>query len=172
MFLVSLFFDRTIVNYVSNNRVLGLNDIIVWFTSYTNLIFSFLVVGVIIFIWKKKYIYRYVVSFVAFTGIIWLLKQIIQRPRPFLDLDIVGLIPSEIGYSFPSGHASFAFFSLAFVWGLFPRFKWIWLIIVILVSLARVYVGVHYFSDIIGGALLGLFLGVFFFKQKLFKFKK
>jgi len=171
VFVVSLFFDKTIINFISQNRIFALNGIISTFTIYTNAIFSLLVIAILILIWKRKYIYRYLIGFGVFSGIIWLIKYIVQRPRPFLELDIISLIP-ENGYSFPSGHASLAFFSLIFVWKIFPRFKWIWLIIVVLISLARGYVGVHYFSDIIGGALLGVFFGSLFLKQKFFKFKK
>ncbi len=157
LFLASLFFDKTIINYVAQNRVAE---------------FSLLVVGIIILIWKRKYIYRYLIGFGIFAGILWLIKNIVQRPRPFSDLDITSLLLDKTGFSFPSGHAGFAFFSLAFIWKLLPRFKWVWLAVAVIISLARVYVGVHYLSDIIASALIGLFLGTLLAKHKSFIFKK
>ena len=169
LFLISLFFDKTIIDYATENRIIEFNEVAILFTTYTSWVFSFLLVGFIILIWKRKHIYRYLISSGIFFGLIWLIKTAIQRPRPFLE---ISLIPTETGYSFPSGHASFAFFSLIFIWKLFPKFKWIWLIIVILISLTRVYAGVHYLSDVIGGMLIGLFFSLLSLKQKLFKFKK
>ncbi len=172
LFLISLFFDKTIINYAAENRIPEFNKYVIIFTNYTNWVFSFLVVGFIMLFWKRKHIFKYIISSGIFLGLIWLIKTVVQRPRPFLESDIMTLIPTETGFSFPSGHASFAFFSLTFIWKSFPKLKWIWLAIAILISLARVYVGVHYTSDVISGMLLGLFFGFLFLKQKLFKFKK
>lgn len=172
VFLISLVIDNRIIQYITGNRVSALNEIITQLTKYTNGFLTLFLIGLIIFVWKRKYLVRYVISFGIFGGIIWVIKYIIQRPRPFLDLDIISLIPVKAGYSFPSGHAGFAFFSLAFIWKLFPRFRWVWLVGVIIISLSRLYSGVHYLSDIIAGTMLGLFFGFYFFKQRFFKFKK
>ena len=172
VFIISFFIDKALIAFIANNRILGLNNIVTKFAILTNGFFSLIVIGLAILIWKRGYIYRYLTGFGVFTGLIWLIKYIVQRPRPLLGLDIASLIPDKAGFSFPSGHAGFAFFSLAFVWELFPKFKWIWLDIAILISLARLYTGVHYISDILGGMLLGLFIGMTFLEQKFFKFKQ
>ncbi len=88
------------------------------------------------------------------------LKNIIERPRP----DISPLI-SESTYSFPSGHAmnSFVFYTtLSFYIYHFTRRKLLSLvvtifsiIIILLIGLSRVYLGVHYPSDILAGYVVG-----------------
>lgn len=77
------------------------------------------------------------------------------RQRPFDALGFQALIP-ESGASFPSGHAAF-YFALAAVIFYFNK-KWgIWfLILSFLNGLARVFVGVHWPGDILGGIVVGL----------------
>lgn len=85
------------------------------------------------------------------------------RPRPFVVLpDIHPLITSPLAenfQSFPSGHTIF-FFALATVIYLFHK-KWgtAALIAAALIALSRIYVGVHWPTDIIGGAALGILTG-------------
>ncbi|GAB4074081.1 phosphatase PAP2 family protein [Barrientosiimonas marina] len=102
----------------------------------------------------------------------WLLKAVFERPRP----EITHLVQVSSD-SFPSGHAmnSIAFFGfLAFL--LFRAMKsmskpsgWVWMSAVGLIGLigfSRVYLGVHYLSDVLGGLLAGgawLFFSIFLY---------
>lgn len=81
-----------------------------------------------------------------------LLKDIIEIIRPFRASDLTSIV-DQSGYSFPSGHAqhSFAFWVTI---ALFLRNRWFWLLsifIILLVGLARMYSGVHYPLDVLGG---------------------
>lgn len=81
------------------------------------------------------------------------------RPRPFVDHAVNSLIEHEATGSFPSGHAAF-FFALAMAGYLFNRRAGQWLFAAAtLISLARVFVGVHYPLDILAGALVGILSG-------------
>ena len=91
-----------------------------------------------------------------------LLKNLVARPRPYEILAwLQPLIPLPPDFSFPSGHTSS---SLAAATALsFSGLKKKWAIpliaLALLISFSRLYVGVHYPSDVLAGLLLGLFCG-------------
>ena len=81
------------------------------------------------------------------------------RPRPFVDHEVNLLINHDNAGSFPSGHAAF-FFGLAMAVYFYNRRAGQWLFAAAtLISFARVFVGVHYPSDILAGALVGVLGG-------------
>lgn len=91
------------------------------------------------------------------------IKEAVQRIRPCNALPDV-LTPSGCNgsYSFPSNHAVNNFAAAVFFYRLFPKLKWILFITASLIAISRVYVGVHYPSDILGGAAIGSAFGYLF----------
>ena len=85
------------------------------------------------------------------------IKPLISRPRPWLDWPIVPLVAENDPNSFPSGHTCAAFAAgLSWVWTL----PWRWGRIAaaaaaVLMGLSRLYVGVHYPTDVLTGAVIG-----------------
>lgn len=102
-----------------------------------------------------------------------LLKEFFARPRP---CDILTDVITPVGctgtYSFPSNHALNNFAAAFFFYKLFPKLKWVLFITASLVAISRVYLGLHYPSDIIGGALIGIVFGYIFSELALFVEKK
>jgi len=90
-----------------------------------------------------------------------LAKITFERPRPPLaDSDIDPAIALPDSWSFPSGHATTAFAAAAAIALLCPRARWPALALAALIAVSRVFLGVHFWLDVIAGALLGVGVGV------------
>lgn len=90
-----------------------------------------------------------------------LIKNIIGRSRPWMDFpDYVLMIPGPSSYSFPSGHSSSSFTAATVFFYMNKKFGICALILAALIAFSRVFLFVHYPSDILAGALLGVFFGV------------
>jgi membrane-associated phospholipid phosphatase len=90
-----------------------------------------------------------------------ILKVIFDRSRPPLAdpaLDPVGPVPGTA--SFPSGHAASAFAAAVAVSVLFPRLRTPLLLLAATIALSRVYLGVHFATDVVVGSLLGAAIGL------------
>src|SRR3989339_2252506 len=91
------------------------------------------------------------------------LKSLIGRIRPcnvYSDLNV--LVTCTESFSFPSSHAVNNFGMAMFFTKVFPKYKWSFFIVATLMAFSRPYVGVHYPSDAIGGALIGIIFGYIF----------
>lgn len=92
-----------------------------------------------------------------------LLKEYFARPRPCNALtDVLTPLGCTGSFSFPSNHALNNFAAAMFFYRLFPKLKWVLFITASLVAISRVYLGLHYPSDIFGGAVIGLAFGYLF----------
>ena len=109
---------------------------------------------------------RFVVIFTA--GTVWVadllafgIKAAVSRPRPFQAIpSVVPLVEHTAGSSFPSGHAATSFAgAIALAW-LLPRLRSALIVLAALVAFSRVYVGVHYPSDVLAGAVIGATIGL------------
>ena len=92
-----------------------------------------------------------------------IIKEIFHRIRPCNALaNVITPLGCNGTFSFPSNHAVNNFAAAVFFYKLFPKLKWIVFIAASLVAISRVYIGVHYPSDIIGGAIIGSAFGYIF----------
>ena len=157
----SLVIDTKVYSFIINNIMNdGLTPIIKAITELGGVAFTVLA-GVLIFMFCKKNRWFITFDLVGVTLVNQVIKHIIRRPRP----NVLRLV-EESGYSFPSGHSmvSMAFYGII-IYLVYKNvsnkyLKWILIILLSLLILSigfsRIYVGVHYFTDVAGGFLLGL----------------
>lgn len=92
------------------------------------------------------------------------LKILVARPRPFIELaNVILLGPLEKNYSFPSNHAVTAFMAAILLSNRFKK-QAIFYLLAALMAFSRVYMGVHYPSDVLAGAVIGYLIGWFLVK--------
>ena len=88
-----------------------------------------------------------------------ILKELVGRIRPCHILQNVHLLVGcTSSYSFPSSHAVNNFAGAYLFSYFYPKMKWALYLGAFLMAVSRIFVGVHYPSDILGGALIGLFI--------------
>lgn len=89
-----------------------------------------------------------------------ILKPLAARPRPFTLREVTLLISPPKDWSFPSGHSAAAFaFSAAAILKKCPG-RWVMTVIAALIAFSRLYLYVHYPSDVICGLVLGVICGL------------
>lgn len=163
--------------YVHRLQKFNLDPVLAWPTVFGSLTFALCAVFFISILLKKKeffphFLYGILPLLITFY-ITKFLKAYFAVPRPSLRYtvppDVVTLImdrPSN--FSFPSGHASMAFALAAVLAFHFKINRALVFSLAALVCLTRLYVGVHYPTDVIVGGALGLAVTVLFLK--FFKF--
>jgi undecaprenyl-diphosphatase len=88
------------------------------------------------------------------------LKHLVDRPRPCQVLTNVHLLVScGSGYSFPSSHAVNNFAGAIVLSYFLPRWTWAFFSFASIVAFSRIYVGVHFPSDVLAGAIIGIICG-------------
>ena len=124
-----------------------LGDYILWIAIF-----------VALYLWKdKKIAASYAFTIFTATILTFALKSLFEIPRP----EDVRFVIEAHGYSMPSGHTFRSFTSAMFLHPLVNnnKIRLLMWILAALISLSRIFVGVHYPSDILVGALLGCIIG-------------
>ncbi|AEA33167.1 LssY C-terminal domain-containing protein [Hippea maritima] len=156
-------FDIMFSNLIYHFRNVSVVKIMLFITMFGNkkTIIVITAMSIILFLIyrKRKCIFPLFVSIVGSTATTWSIKFILHRPRP------LEAYYSAVGYSFPSGHATISaafygfltYFYITQAKKLKSKFNiaMAGLAVVILIGASRIYLDVHYFSDVWAGYLIG-----------------
>lgn len=88
-----------------------------------------------------------------------ILKPLVARPRPFALREVELLVRAPRDFSFPSGHAAASFAAAGALLFSKSRGRWAALLLAAAIALSRLYLYVHYPSDVVCGTVLGLLCG-------------
>jgi undecaprenyl-diphosphatase len=151
--------DTRLERWIVHHRTGWLDDIFVALSQVGAQGAIFLIIAAIsAFYWRRPAIFLYVLLGSLLADVLSLiLRHAIGRERPPLRFpDPEPLVRVPPNPAFPSGHAATAFACAALLAWLTPLPKVSLFILATLIAFSRVYVGVHYPLDAIGGAILGL----------------
>ena len=174
--------DQRILLWIHQWSGSWLDPVLGWPTFLGFLWTSIPLVFLALWIWDRKHLGRnfflFLIPVISVELIVQALKWLVARPRPFEALadeiaaGTVALKPIlDVGisqHSFPSGHAALAFSAAVILNFLYRGKLWILYPLAVLISISRIYIGVHYPSDVIGGILigtLGALLAIWIFKK-------
>ena len=164
--------DISLLRQINVHRITALDGAFIFITQSGPIIaacipLAFIIIGLIK---RKKKIWMEGFMIAApylLAGVILnIIKLLFTRPRPFTSYSYIQKLSEGGSSSFPSGHTSDAF-SIAMIVSLFfpkpavviPMFLW-----AALVGYSRMDLGVHYPSDVLGGAILGISSSVFCYR--------
>ena len=154
-------FDVSILNYIKDNMHSRLMDkvmVIVTTLGNSGLIWILIAVSLLFF---KKYRHIGITALLvllinAILGEV-ILKNLFQRARPCVSFPEVSLLISRpLSYSFPSGHAASSFAAAGVLAKYFKKYAVGFYAFAALIAFSRMYLYVHYPTDVIAGAILGL----------------
>lgn len=123
----------------------------------------------------KRFGFRLAVLFLTSMAINNLLKTLVHSTRPIGQPGMRSVyVSSAPGFSFPSGHAQGAATLYPYLWRRWPRQKmllWIGILMITGISFSRLYLGLHWLTDILGGYLIGTMIVILFQRidKSLFK---
>jgi len=172
------YLDQTLAYYFSVNITQNIQKIINIITKFGDSIYYIIIPLIIYILSNNRFIEKLsilVFSSTIISGIVInIIKVIVARYRPpmLLEHNLYGFKTFDIGYlvnSFPSGHATTAFSVYVALALVFPKFKYFFIVIAILIASSRVLLTAHYFSDIIIGAMIGTFTSIFLYEKIFFQ---
>ncbi|MGM9947374.1 phosphatase PAP2 family protein [Floccifex sp.] len=166
-------FELYILNAIQQIQNPFLDSIMVFFTTLGNNGMIWITLTICFLFFKKTRKIGILLGIGLLLDLILcngILKPLIHRLRPFTYNDIHLLIPKPRDPSFPSGHTAASFVCVMILFLMNQKGKYLVLLIALFIAFSRLYLYVHFPSDVLAGMFLGLCIGwfvVFFFKKRI-----
>ncbi len=172
-----LSFDMSLLNFIYDNiRCAFLDFLMPIVTLFGESGIFFICIALILMAFKKTRKTGFCLAISLIIGLLVCnvtLKPLVARPRPYtVRTDVIMLVEALNDYSFPSGH-TVAAFEAATVFLMRKRIVGIvFSVLAILIAFSRLYLYVHYPTDVICGMIIGILSGVLSVKLVDFIYKK
>ncbi len=145
-------------------RSIWFDRIMLGITQLGNFVFALIVALGLFYRGYNLLAYELLIGLLTLGLVVQIMKILIHRTRPYIKLENIRIIGSRAsGQSFPSGHTAQAFLMVTLILQYFqiPLFGWVSLyLLALVVGITRIYVGMHYPRDVIGGAIIGVTWGL------------
>ncbi|MEE3333640.1 MAG: phosphatase PAP2 family protein [Ruminococcus sp.] len=152
-------FDFNVLNWIQGTLRCSFLDYFTVFLSYlTTSGIIWIVAGVVLLFFRKTRAAGIILLGALALGFITgdvLLKHVVERPRPFMHTDFALLISAPSGSSFPSTHSCLAAAATTVLLSKKRNLGYIALALMICIAFSRLYLYVHFPTDVICGLLLG-----------------
>jgi len=156
------------INIVLQTAVPNLKDIMILISIFGISEFYLIVIPLILWCFDKKLGLRLIFLLSISTALNSLLKILFHSPRPYWTSTEVKALASESTFGMPSGHAQISVTFLGCIAAWYKRTS-VWIIaivLILLVGIARLYLGVHFLSDVITGWIAGIIILLVFLKYE------
>lgn len=169
-------FDMSVFTFFGEQIQNATMNIVAEFITFfggSEFVMPMAVLGLVLSFFKKTRKFGMAVLFAVLVGTLLtnlVMKPLFARPRPYVYYADNPLFMSwyefagahiESDKSFPSGHTTAAFeIGVALFLVLNKKYSWIFPVFSALVGLSRIYLMVHYVTDVLGGVLVGTFAGI------------
>jgi len=156
LILLAFFFDSQIISLIKDFSLPLINPLAIFFAAKSGLILFFIITLLFLLIKKQnRTALLFALTVVISTTFSYLIKYLIMRPRPFLTLSLTPLL-IKTSPSFPSTHATVAASSILFLKNLNQKTKTLLYLLIAITTISVFYTQIHYLSDILFGAFLGI----------------
>ncbi|MCC6643173.1 phosphatase PAP2 family protein [Candidatus Peregrinibacteria bacterium] len=152
------FVDPSLLRKGTMLRFSWLDGVLLYLTDFGLLFFSILLSVSVILKKHWKLLFLIFLALILRFEISYLLKLFFQTPRPYLNLDLAQIpLTQAAGFSFPSLHSAYCFGLIPFINKIYTSKtqRFLAISIAIIIAFSRAYLGVHFFSDILAGGLIG-----------------
>lgn len=151
--------DGSILVWIQENlRQEWLNGVMIFITSLGDVGFIWIALAFLFLINKstrKMGILALITMALTYLIVNVFLKEAVARTRPFFVVEgLIPLIKLPKDYSFPSGHTAASFASAVIYFCELKKYRWLPMIFAVVIGFSRLYVGVHYLTDVVCGAVI------------------